>query len=87
MSGVVYTWTTTYKSFHPDFTDLPLTVVVVELDGPDDMHVVAQLVEADGDEDPRLQVGARVDLYVDTDQTGRSIVRARLPIAALGGQA
>lgn len=77
-SGSLYTWTTTHRSFHPDFTEVPFTAAVVELDGTDDMHVVAQLVGAGDDDDNRVVIGAPTRITVALDKRGRVIVRAWL---------
>lgn len=45
-TGQLFSWTTTQRALHPDFTDVPYTVAVVELDeGP---RVLAPLVDLDG---------------------------------------
>ena len=76
-SGSLYTWTTTHRSFHPDFTEVPFTAAVVELDGTDDMHVVAQLVGV-GDDDDRMLIGAPTRITVGLDERGRVILTACL---------
>ena len=75
---MLYTWTTTHRSFHPDFTELPFTAAVIELDGPDDLHVVAHLVEPGSDDDDRVVIGARARIDVALDGRGRRVVRAHL---------
>lgn len=80
-TGTVFTWTTTHRPFHPEFQDVPFTVAVVELDGEedDDIHLVAAIDGAEPD-DPRLAVGARVEVRVREDAAG-----IRLPGASLAG--
>lgn len=80
-TGTVFTWTTTHRAFHPEFQDVPFTVAVVELDGEedDDIHLVTAIDDAKAD-DPRLAIGARVEVRVREDAAG-----VRLPGASLAG--
>lgn len=42
--GTIYSWSTLHKAFHPAFTDLPITILIVELDDHPQVHLVGQLV-------------------------------------------
>ncbi|WP_109793446.1 Zn-ribbon domain-containing OB-fold protein [Minwuia thermotolerans] len=42
--GRIYAWSTLYKAFHPGFTDLPMTVLIVALDDYPQVHLVGRLM-------------------------------------------
>ena len=58
--GHVYSWTTVYRSLHPDFTDTPYAAVVFEVDeGP---RVMTRIVDRKPDE---LVIGMPVEVVFD----------------------
>lgn len=59
--GRIYSWSTLYKPFHPAFTDLPMTIVVIELEDYPKVHLVGRLVSGDGSE-PDLAIDQSVEV-------------------------
>lgn len=58
--GRVYSWTTIYRSLHPDFLDTPYAAVVVEMaEGP---RVMTGIVDRDHDE---LEIDMPVEVVFD----------------------
>lgn len=59
-TGRIYSWTTVYKRFHPDFADVPFTILLVELTEHPEVHMVVQL---DRNQDSEgLRIGMCVEM-------------------------
>ena len=56
--GRIYSWVVTHHGFHPELSDLPYTVVLVELEGG--ARVLARIRD---DGDTLLGAGDRVELF------------------------
>ena len=62
--GTVYSWTETNYAFHPDFTQMPMTIALVDLVDSPGVRL-AGMVPVDGAA-KRLEVGARVRCVFDS---------------------
>jgi uncharacterized OB-fold protein len=74
--GVVYTYTSTYKAFHPAWIDkTPYVVATIELD--EGVRIVSDLPQEDM---TRVQIGSAVEVFFD-DLPGTDITLPRFRLA------
>ncbi len=75
--GRVYSWSTLYKSFHPAFVDLPITIAIVELEDFPQVHLVGVLRMEDGMTEADLCIDMPLEVVFDDVAPGIAIAQFR----------
>lgn len=77
----LYSWSTLFRSFHPAFTRLPITVAVVELDDFPQVHLVTTLLQEEGKSEADLRIGLPVQVTFTEAAEGFILPQFRLASA------